>query len=366
VAWIGAGALTVFDLGTCRQAVPVASGAKPPVRFSPDGQWLAFGDGRVVPLGGGAVEQPFGQPVPIWAWSPAADVLAGVTARGGVLIARPGGQAETSLPDGSGVRHLAFAPDGRRLAVDRVGTGIQVLDVSTAEALIIFRQPDAARVPEVAGWSPDGQWVLYWRGPVGQAASPLDAVPGGGGAWVNLFDPVLPYRDFLSPCGNMIAVSAGGGQEVSVGKQILLTGSPAWRFHNLTHDYTRSWIWPACSPGGRWIAAVATPNHQESPDSAGPRALWLLTADGSSRERLIPGGEEAVEFPRWSRDGQVLLVVFRAGGTWSSPGSLVLVQVDPRSGGKVRMVGAMVDLGPAPGPGGHQEWSAISDWYQPT
>jgi hypothetical protein len=365
VVWIDAGALMVFDLGTCRQAVPVTSGVEPPVRFSPDGHWLGFGDGRVVPVAGGTVEQPFGQPVQAWAWSPAANLLAGVTAKEGVLITQPGGRPEMLLPDDSGVRHLAFSPDGRRLAVDRVATGIQVLDVTTAEALTIFRQPDPARVPEVAGWSPDGQWILYWRGPIGQAASPLDAAPARGGAWVNVFDPMLRYRDFLSPCGNRIAATAGGDQEVSVGKQILLSGAPAWRFHNLTHDYTRSWIWPACSPDGRWVAAVAMPNHHESPDSAGPRALWLLAADGSSRRRLIPGGDVAPEFPRWSRDAQVMLVVFRAGGTWSSRGSLVLVQVDPKSAAKVRIVGAMIDLDPAPGPGGHQEWSAISDWYQP-
>jgi hypothetical protein len=28
-------------------------------------------------------------------------------------------------------------------------------------------------------------------------------------------------------------------------------------------------------------------------------------------------------------------------------------------------VGPIADLGSAPGPGGHQQWSAISDWYRP-
>ncbi len=137
-------------------------------------------------------------------------------------------------------------------------------------------------------------------------------------AWTYLFEPMLPYDDFLSFCGN-------------AGKQIVLTGSPTWRFHNLTHDYRRGWIWPACSPDGRWVAAVAT-NHEESPDFAGAGALWLHVSDGWTRRRLIAGGKTAPELPRWSSDGRVLVVVLRSAAQWSSPGSLFLIQVDPNSG----------------------------------
>jgi dipeptidyl aminopeptidase/acylaminoacyl peptidase len=365
VAWIADGALHVVDLGTCRQQALVASGAAPPVRFSPDGKWLAFGDGRLVSAAGGAVTRPFGSTVQAWAWSPAADVLAGVTAETGVLTVRPGGRAETLLPEGSGVGHLAFSPDGARLAVDRIATGVQVVDVSGGRARMVFYEPDPTRAPQVAGWSPDGRWVLYWRGRVEEKPVPLDAVPARGGPWVNLFDPVLPYRDFLSACGDRVAMSGGAGPAVSVGKQILLTGAPEWQFHNLTHDYTRSWVWPACSPDGRWVAAVATPNHAEEAGFAAARALWMIAADGSSRQRVIAGGKGAPEYPRWSRDGRALLVVSRSGSQWSSPGSLFLIQVDPDSGRLVRRVGPIADLGAAEGPGGHQEWAAITDWYRP-
>src|SRR6266540_1738609 len=118
VAWIQSDSLMVIDLGTCRQTL-VGTGAAPPVRFSHDGRWMAFGDGEVVPSAGGEVREPFGSPVRTWEWSPTADVLAGVTARGGVLIAGPGRGPDALLPGGSRVGHLAFSPDGRRLAVDR-------------------------------------------------------------------------------------------------------------------------------------------------------------------------------------------------------------------------------------------------------
>jgi hypothetical protein len=96
-----------------------------------------------------------------------------------------------------------------------------------------------------------------------------------------------------------------------------------------------------------------------------PLRLWLLTADGSSRRLLVPGTNGALEFPRWSSDGSVILVILRFGSRWSSPESLLLVRVDPSSGRLVKLVGPIGDLESAPGPGGHQQWSAISDWYRP-
>ena len=182
---------------------------------------------------------------------------------------------------------------------------------------------------------------------------------------MNVSDPMLPYRDLISSCGDSVAISVGSGQAVSQGKQIVLTGAPEWLFHNLTHDYTRSWFWPACSADGRWVAAVATPNREESSDFTAPRALWVLASDGSARTRVIPGGEAAPEFPRWSRDGQAILVVLRSETTWSSPGTLFLVQIEPSSGEMVKTVGPIADLGSAPGAGGRQGWAAVTDWYQP-
>jgi hypothetical protein len=364
VGWIQAGSLEVIDLGTCRQTTVVGTGAGPPVRFSADGRWVAFGGGEVVPSAGGDVQRPFGSPVRTWEWSPTAEVLAGVTETGGVLIAGPGRGANALLPGDSRVGHLAFSPDGRRLAIDRVGRGIQVLDVATGQARTVFPQPDAVRVPEVAGWSKDGRWILYWRGPVGKQGGPLDAVPSSGGPWVNVFDPVLPYRDFLSSCGSRIALSAGAGGEVSTGKQVVLTGPPDWAFHDLTDDFSRSWFWPACSPDGRWVAVTDTYNQKESANQTVSRALWLFASDGSSRRLLVPGTNGALELPRWSSDGSVILVVLRSGSRWSSPGSLLLVRVNPKSGRLLKLVGPIGDLGSAPGPGGHQLWSAISDWHR--
>jgi len=365
VAWIDDGALRLVDLGTCKQTTLVATGAEPPARFSFDGRWLAFGQGRVVSAAGGPVQQPFGSSVQAWTWSPTADQLAGVTRDGGLLIAHPGEAPETLLTDGSGIGHVAFAPDGSRLAIDRVGRGIQVLDLSTGKTRTALPEPDPARVPEVEGWSPDGRWVLYWRAPVHEIGAPLDAVPASGGSWVNVFDPVLPYPDVLAACGKRLAVSVGSGRDVTIGKQIVLTGPPAWSYDNLTDDYGRSWFWPACSPDGGWLATTDSFSQKESADRSVPRALWLLATDGSSRRLLVPGTQGAVEFPRWSSDGSTILVVLRPGDRWSSPGSLYLVPVKDRSTHPAKLLGPIAELGSAPGPGGLQEWAAMSDWYRP-
>lgn len=311
------------------------------------------------------MQRPFGPPVKSWEWSPATDDLAGMTAAGGVLITGPDRAPHALLPEGSGVGHMAFSPDGRSLAVDRKGRGIQVLDVATGKARTVLPEPDPTRAPEVAGWSPDGRWILYWRAPVGREGGPLDAVPSTGGPWVNVFEPVLPYRDFVSSCGSGVALSAGGGLNVTVGKQIVLSRPPDWAFHDLTDDFSRSWFWPDCSPDGRWVAATDSYNQPESANHTIPRALWLLASDGSSRRLLVPGTKGALEFPRWSSDGTVIVVVRRSGNQWSSPGSLLLVRVKPSSGRLVRLVGPLADLGSAPGPGGHQGWSEITDWYRP-
>jgi hypothetical protein len=69
-----------------------------------------------------------------------------------------------------------------------------------------------------------------------------------------------------------------------------------------------------------------------------PRALWLLATDGSSRRLLVPGTAGAVEFPRWSSDGTMIMVILQSGHQWSSPGSLLLVRGNPRSGKMVKRV----------------------------
>ena len=261
--------------------------------------------------------------------------------------------------------HVAFSPDGRSLGVDLGGDRVAVVDVVDGATRTVYRvSPGTKAPPQVAGWSPDGRWVLFFSRFPGQAGVPLNTVPADGGDWVNVFDPVLPYDDFLSWCGRRLSLSGGGDQTPSEGNQILVSGPPDWRYDNLSSDFSRSWIWPACSPDGRWIVATATANRPESPPGRGTRVLWLLSTDGTHRSRLTGPGNAAYEAARWSADGQFLLVV-RRGLEPSSPGALLLLRFEPSSGKITRAAGPVARFGAAPGEHGHTDWSNTSDWYRP-
>jgi Tol biopolymer transport system component len=364
VAWVRDGALRLADLDTCKERTLVQAGAAPPVRFSHDGRWVAFGQGSIVSARGGPAASPLGR-VSEWRWSPTNDVLAGVTRAGGVVLGGPTRSSRTLVPDGSGAGSVAFSPNGRSLAVAVDEDRVQVLDVAGGAATTIYRvTPGTKAPPQVAGWSADGRWVLFFSRFANRAGVPLNAAPTVGGVWANVFDPLLPYDDFLSWCGKRLVLSGGAKQLPSEGNQILVTGPPSWQFHDLSADFSRSWIWPACSPDGRWIAATAMSNGPESPPGDGVRSLWLLSTDGKRRARLTDTTGAAYEVPRWSADGRFILIVSR-GLEPSSPGVLVLLRIDPSSGKARRVPGAVAHLGPAPGTRGHTDWSDVSDWYRP-
>jgi hypothetical protein len=364
LAWVRDGVLFLLELESCKERTLVQTGAAPPVRFSHDGRWIAFGEGTIVGAAGGAVQSPLGQ-LSAWQWSPTTNLLAGVTPGGGVGLVGPAEAPRMLLPDGTEAGHLAFSPNGRSLAIDVGGDRVDVVDVAGGSAVTIYRvTPGTNAPPEVAAWSPDGRWVLFFSRFPGKEGVPLNAAPAEGGAWANVFDPVLPYGDFLTWCGDQLVLSGGAEKVPSEGNQILLSGPPRWRFHNLSDDFSRSWIWPSCSPNGRWVVATATPNRPEIPPGDGARSMWLLSTDGARDARLTRAAKTAYELPRWSEDGRFLLVV-RRDTQPDSPGVLLLVPIDPSSGKTGKAVGAVARLGPAPGEEGHGDWSLISDWNQP-
>ena len=100
VTWVDGGALLLLDLDTCEERTLVQVGVVPPVRLSHDGEWVAFGDGSIVPTAGGDILSPIGRSG-YWQWSPTDDVLAGVTAAGGVVVGGPEDPRRMVLDDGS-------------------------------------------------------------------------------------------------------------------------------------------------------------------------------------------------------------------------------------------------------------------------
>jgi dipeptidyl aminopeptidase/acylaminoacyl peptidase len=369
VAWVESGALDVVDLPTCRQQTLVRAGVDGPVHFSADGRWLAYGDATVIRVGARKAKPTTTKDAThAWAWSPTGARLAFVTTDGGVSLVDPGGKAQVVLTASAGrAQHVLWSPDGSKLAVD-LPDRILVVHVASLTPSTVFTTSGPG--PDLAGWTPDSHWVLFWAKPLGSTAGKvagraLDVVPAGGGDWQNVWDSMLPFRDFVAPCGHDIAIAGGGRALVSEGKQILLTGPPAWKFHNQTNDYLRSWAWPACSPDAKFLAATSTANNPEGRFGGSIRKLWVISVASGKREHIDPPGLGAYETARWAPDGRVIMVIQRATTDWDSPGSIALVEVDPGTGKVIQAADLGIDVGSAPGAGGHQHWTENTDWYRP-
>ena len=100
--------------------------------------WVAFGDGAIVPSGGGDVQNPVGK-LSTWQWSPTDDVLAGVTANGGVVVGGPDDERRVLVKDGSGATHVLFSPNGRSLEADLGGDRVAIIDVVDGATTIVYR-----------------------------------------------------------------------------------------------------------------------------------------------------------------------------------------------------------------------------------
>lgn len=124
--------------------------------------------------------------VAVAAWGPqiASDgrtaTAAGSAANGRLLISRgegPNRKLYTVEPDGSGLRFVAdaldgaFAPDGRRLVVERIDRGVLRLSIGVRAAngwRFWELLPGSRRHERGASWSPDGRWIVF-----GRARSPV-------------------------------------------------------------------------------------------------------------------------------------------------------------------------------------------------
>jgi Tol biopolymer transport system component len=313
----------------------------------------------VIATEGGPVQRPVGH-ITKWQWSPREDVLAGVSSDGEVMVGGPGETSSRFFP--SKAEDVVFARDGTRLALG-AGNRLAVVAISGGRAETLLATAGTDR-PVVAGWSPGGRWVLFWVLSPGRSNAPLNAAPLVGGGYSNIFDPVLPYADFLSWCGPAVVVSGGGGEFPSEGQQLLISEPPGWGTRNLSADFRTSWLWPACSPNGTWIAVTATPNGPEQPPGYGTRSLWLISRDGGRRVRLARAVHFAYETPRWSSDGRFVMAVRRRTNP-KSPGTVELIRIDPKTGKPLKTIDSIARLGPAPGRRGHTDWTSISDWYRP-
>lgn len=366
VAYLRGGDVHVVDLGTCRDRV-VARNARPPVRLSADGRWVAFGAARIVATAGGKVLRPLpaASTGRSWAWQPGRALLAAVTERGGVMLGGPGRRPRRLLPDGWGAQAIRFARNGTLLISRSLGRRREV-SVSAPPGWrprLVYRVPPGQfSPPDLAGLSPDGRWLLTWPRPQRSNSLAADGLPLYASATaqssrpVRLTSAMLAYDEFLSWCAGRLVFVDGFDRYATRGKRLRIVSLPASRSRELSRDDTLSWVSPACSPDGRLVAAAAGRNYVEPRFGRESRSIWLLAADGSSRRRLTTAPDVATsdEAPRFSRDGEVVLFWrTRADGR----GALYGVRVDTG-----RIYGPLAHGGPTGNYYGRYSWHDASDW----
>jgi hypothetical protein len=123
VAMVFYGALDVLDFASCRVRRIVTHGVLAPVRVSPDGRWIAYGQQAiVVPAGGGRKLRPLPPGVQSWTWAPGQDLLGAVTAAGGVVTATPTTRPRQLLAAGFKATGLVFGPTGQLIVSREVLT----------------------------------------------------------------------------------------------------------------------------------------------------------------------------------------------------------------------------------------------------
>jgi hypothetical protein len=190
------------------------------------------------------------------------------------------------------------------------------------------------------------------------------------GATTKTITTTLVYRDFLSWCGDRLVVAAGGFRDVRSGKRLIEASAPDWRATDLSRDPSRDWIWPSCSPDGRWVATAAgVPPPPQELFGREMREIWLLSSDGSRRHPLLGSSNAyANDVAFWSRDGRSLLFVHRRFGA-TPQAFLFFATIDPRTGRLLSKDSPIAYLGRTrayEAGYGYYSWTERTDWYQPS
>jgi Tol biopolymer transport system component len=369
-------------------------GANSSPHWSPSGHWLAFRKGDQAWLTGDRPGKWWqigeGTAVRSFAWSPTDDRLAYVTDAGELRLinvtassgADPTAQP-SSVPAPGPLNRLAWSPDGQWLAFDvtqetQPGAPPQRMaslwrvraDGSGAEEVYATQNP-AQDGLVVAGWSPDGESILFWPDPQFSASVladgvPLNSIAATGGQPREVAPAMLLHQAYLAPApkGNLLAVVGGAGRETWTDKHIVIV--------DLNHHTQRAVTGPklaaadpAFSPDATRLAYVLAPDAgpvgggEAAKISAAQRHIWIAAVDGSNPRQLTNETDFRDERPLWSADGRHILFAR------IDPEGRATIWLMPADGGPARpMVDELTPGSDWFGYYGYVEWANLFDWWR--
>jgi len=404
LAYVQEGDIWVKELPDGEDQRLTSDGRNAAPQWSPSGNWLMFdkGDWELFHRGDEVwvmrADGTDGHRIPTappddCAWSPVADQLAYVSGQAALRIIGPDELADTG-PRGEGhvlmqsaieeepltaIQHIAWSPDGQKLTYtllsaqpsgppDRVSLGYVDLESGPRELYAPPSPPQDGLIP--AGWTPDGQSILFWRDPMFSASAmadglPLDRLPLDGSETVKVVDCTLLHSDFwnCSRSGQHAALTVGAGRETWTNKRIALVDLGTTEMEYLTEEAVAAFS-PAFSPDGTRIVYAAAPDigHAWGGDGAkigaAQRRIWVMSADGSGQRPLTGDPDFRDERPLWSADGSYILFA-----RIHETGHASLWLIDVANGALKRVVD---QLTPAPewfGNYGYIDWDEYFDWW---
>jgi tol-pal system beta propeller repeat protein TolB len=226
------------------------------------------------------------------------------SARGGIAFSEaPSGEDDAKLfivkPDGSEERevrtrisHLfqpTWAPDARKIALVRLGSGIYIVDLRTRSERRLSSTSEADGAP---AWSHDGKTIVFER-QLTATNWELYRVDATGGNLKRLTrDALQQTNPNWSPDGSRLVFSEQQRNGNWVVFSMKIDGSDRKR---LTDERISSQQ-PSWSPDGERIAFIVQEGERAS--------VTVIDADGGNAERITPRFLVAASHPAWSPDSK--------------------------------------------------------------